>query len=321
MFCVARDAQLGGTMNPASKSVLLDAVNKPIKGAISRLFGKPLRIRLGQRVLTFNKPGDFEFTLNGRVSVSFIKMVELLHRPAGSLRREALFLRLIEHQLLRVLHQCRAEPERIAELLRDIGLKGISTEYRWRAIFEALADGEAEWNEYRRIALIKYLQYLRSRRDALGIVYLHKVGKVLEEDDEIFVEAPATAHHSHTAPVQSANEAEHQPPGFHRLPKGKAIAVNVDSAHGTKLLLARHCFNLEAGEKLTLVDELGRRYPLEPRTNTIGRGLGNDITLGSDYRAVSRRHVTIEPLGNGKVRLTDLSALGTYVPAHMVAAA
>lgn len=177
-------------MRLGTTSILRDAVNKPLKGALARLFGKPLQITMGRRMLTFNKPSDFEFALNGRVSVSLVKTIELLHRSATLLRREAVFVRLIEHQLLRTLQRCRSEPESVAVLLKDIGPRSFSTDYRWRAIFESLADGGSELNEYRRVALIKYLEYLHARRDVLGIIYFHKTGKVLETDEEILVEAP-----------------------------------------------------------------------------------------------------------------------------------
>jgi len=310
-------------MNPASDSALITAVNRPIKGALSRLFNKRLRIAIGERDLSFKHPSDFEFALGGRVSVSLVKLVELLHRSANSLRREGLFVKLMEHQLMRTLERCRREPESIGALLREVGLKSFSTDYHWRTIFEALAAGGPELNEYRRIALVKYLQYLGARRDALNIIYFHKTRKALDEDHEILVEAPATTAASSAqscGPVHFLAAGQHTAT-YERLPRGKSVAIHMHPTGSIDLVLAQHRFNLQGGEQYALVDELGRRHPLAPRKNSIGRGLGNDITLDRAFRSVSRRHVTIEPLADGRVRLIDLSALGTFVPAGCVEAA
>jgi hypothetical protein len=286
----------------------MDAVNRPIKGAISRLFGRPFQLTLGKRVLTFSNPTDFEFALGGRVSVSLVKVVELLHRPASSLRRETVAIRLIEQNLLRVVDHCLLKPDHIGALLHDIGIRGFSTDYRWRAIFESLAEGGAELNAYRHVAVSKYLQYLCARRDALGIVYYHKTGKALE--DEIVVDAPLP---------EASNDVADQtiPPGRRPLPHGKPVVVAMDSTRDLPLFLAEHELILRVADGMLLIDEQGRPHRLSNRQHTIGRALGNDITLDGDTASVSRKHLIIEPLSGNRVRLTDLSARGTFIPMNV----
>lgn len=294
-------------MSTATKSSLMDAVNRPIKGALSRLFGRPFQLTLGKRVLTFNNPADFEFALGGRVSVSLVKVVELLHRPASSLRRETVAIRLIEQNLLRVVDHCLAKPDHIGALLHDIGIRSFSTDYRWRAIFESLAEGGAELNPYRHVAVNKYLQYLCARRDALGIVYYHKTGKALE--DEIVVDV---------ALQQSNNDkdvAEQTiPPGRRPLPHGKHVVITMEAGRDIPLFLTDHELTLRMADGLLLIDEQGQSHRLSNRQHSIGRALGNDITLDGETSSVSRKHVIIEPLSGNRVRLTDLSARGTFIP-------
>ncbi len=167
------------------------AIRKPWKAALARLFGRPLRIVCGERELTFRHPAEFEFSLGGRISVSLVKVVEFLHRSPKSLRREAIFVDLIQRQLTRVIDACREPPGDTGALLKEIGLKSFTTEYRWRSIFESLASGGAEIDDYRYVAMLRYQQYLESRREALGIVFYHKTGKALIADDDELVGEPA----------------------------------------------------------------------------------------------------------------------------------
>jgi len=299
-------------MSTATKSTLLDAVNKPIKGAISRLFGRPFQLTLGKRVLTFNNPADFEFALGGRVSVSLIKVVELLHRPAASLRRETVAIKLIEQKLQQVLQQCRSKPEHIGALLHDVGVRAFSTDYRWRAIFESLAEGGAELNPYRHVAVAKYLQYLCARRDALGIVFYHKTGKALEE--EIVVDAPreeaTTRDEEHTMEPEQLH-------GFRSLPHGKSVVVSLSSRSEFRLYLADQGMSVRLADGVSLIDPQGREHRLAMRQNSVGRAIGNDVIVEGNNAAVSRKHLIIEPLSDNRVRLTDLSAGGTFVPADL----
>jgi len=167
------------------------AIRKPWKAALARLFGRPLRVVCGERELTFRHPTEFEFSLGGRVSVSLVKAVEFLHRSPKSLRREAIFVDLIQHQLTQVIDAFRERPAEAGALLKEIGLKSFTTEYRWRSIFESLASGGAGIDDYRYVALLRYRQYLESRREALGIVFYHKTGKALIADEDELAGAPA----------------------------------------------------------------------------------------------------------------------------------
>ncbi|MGQ0656831.1 MAG: hypothetical protein ACT4NU_01860 [Chromatiales bacterium] len=202
------------------------AVNKPWKGALSRLFSRPFRLISGERVLVFRHPSEFEFALGGRVSVSLVKLVEFLHRSPKSLRREAIFVSLIQHQLTRVLGACRERPDKTGALLKAIGMKSFTTEYRWRTIFEALASGGQELNEYRQVALVRYLQYLESRCDALGIVYFHKTGKALiEQEQEISARAANAASFEPATDAKVSAIAEDKPPAATAYDKTPSTAL------------------------------------------------------------------------------------------------
>lgn len=199
----------------------------------------------------------------------------------------------------------------MAESLRDMGLRSFSTDYRWRAIFEALAAGGPELNEYRRVAVVKYLQYLGARRDALGIIHFHKTGKAM--DEEIVIDAALSGETAGDGSSPPEN-AEADLNGFQRLPRGRPVVVTVEPGQELTLALADHQARLVAAEQLVLIDAEGKQHALDARRQMVGRGLGNDITLEGESRSVSRRHLVIEPLEDHRVRLTDVSAQGTYIP-------
>jgi hypothetical protein len=158
---------------------------------------------------------------------------------------------------------------------------------------------------------VKYLQYLGARRDALGIIHFHKTGKAMDEEIVIDAELNGETAGDGTAPPQNA-EAELN--GFQRLPRGRPVVVIVEPGQELTLALADHQARLVAAEQLVLIDAEGKQHALDARRQMVGRGLGNDITLEGESRSVSRRHLVIEPLEDHRVRLTDVSAQGTYIP-------
>ena len=56
------------------------------------------------------------------------------------------------------------------------------------------------------------------------------------------------------------------------------------------------------------------RHVLATGQNTVGRGSENDITLGTEFRDVSRRHLIAEPIDDHIILLTDISSHGTFAP-------
>ena len=85
-----------------------------------------------------------------------------------------------------------------------------------------------------------------------------------------------------------------------------------------ELVLSRHRFRLMGGKTFRLQDGSGSAYELHPGKNFVGRQAGNDVVVEAEYRAVSRRHLIVEPIGENTALLTDLSSHGTFVPPQCV---
>ena len=96
-----------------------------------------------------------------------------------------------------------------------------------------------------------------------------------------------------------------------------AGCMNLGQAGEMALQISRqHDFRLVGGTPMRLLDPTGAAYVLAEGRNVIGRHAGNEVVVDAEYRSISRRHLVIEPLGANMALLTDLSAHGTFVPAH-----
>ncbi|RKZ38071.1 MAG: hypothetical protein DRQ37_00255, partial [Gammaproteobacteria bacterium] len=103
---------------------------------------------------------------------------------------------------------------------------------------------------------------------------------------------------------------------MNRLPRGETVAVRFSEGAEMDMMIARHRFKLVQREALYLVDDAGRELALRQGRNLVGRHMGNDAVIDGSYRGASRKHLIIEPLGNGIARLTDLSSHGTFAPSR-----
>ncbi|MFT4564918.1 MAG: pSer/pThr/pTyr-binding forkhead associated (FHA) protein, partial [Gammaproteobacteria bacterium] len=66
--------------------------------------------------------------------------------------------------------------------------------------------------------------------------------------------------------------------------------------------------------QLLIIDDQNREYPLQEGKNIIGRDSVCNVVIDNIYRDVSRIHLIIEQVDDGRIRFTDLSSHGTFVP-------
>lgn len=284
---------------------------------LAKMLGrKPvLSLRLGRTVLSFRGLADFDFALSGRTSLPLDKFAELMTRSADELKTEALSIKAVEQRLTETLERYLQRIGGARSMLKELAPKLFSKDHHWREIIEALKNEERIDDEYRRIALTKYLQYLSARQETLNTLYWLKT--LSHPKDELVDTAnPITRtmlRETVIFDVSHLESSRRMLNALERLPRGEPVVLKVPPGKTAELILVKHRFQLSGGERWCLIDEGGNELPLQDGRNTIGRDSTNSVVLDNSYRVVSRRHLIIEPLSPWKVRVTDLSSHGTFV--------
>jgi hypothetical protein len=294
----------------------------------SRFFKKPLSIKIDDRTLQFDSKIDFEFALASRTEVPSAKISELVRFTAQQLLDEGSSVRQVERHFVETLSRSLQEPGSIGYLLREMDMKMFSQDHEWRAIMQGLAQQQRQFDDYKQLALVKYMQYLASRQDVLKGIYTHKVSggqsQELETDsmqEPQFRQTLIFDVSESPLPSPPANNASPAAPGVAppqlvRLPRGESVTVDISASNSDQIVLSRHPFTLRLGESPALIDDRGDEQPLRPGRNVLGRHPDSDVMIDATHRDVSRTHAIIELLENGVLRITDLSSHGTFVAAE-----
>ncbi|MGE0385770.1 MAG: FHA domain-containing protein [Gammaproteobacteria bacterium] len=278
---------------------------------------------MGEATYEFASPRDFEFACAGRTTVPVAKFREMLAASPADLDAEAESIRNIEGQLMRLVEESIGRADHTGSLLRNVGLQLFSKDHGWRGIMTALASLGAEHDEYKKIAVARYLQYLAARLDAARTVARMKSAPapsgMPEQEDHA---GPTAAFDSKETIIFDAS-AMAAPPGagnaFERLPRGEPHAVTIGRGTAVEMQLAGDSFRILNDGALKLADDLGHVYPLAPGRHSLGRHASNDIAVDNAHRSISRRHLLLEVCDRDTVILTDLSAHGTLIAPSSVA--
>ena len=297
---------------------------------LNRLFKKPLLIKLENRVLKFDSRNDFEFALSSRTEVPAAKISELVRFNARQLLEEAKTVRQVERNFVETLSQSLQEPGSIGYLLREIDSKMFSQDHDWRAIMQDLAQQAPQFDDYKQLALVKYMQYLASRQDVLKGIYSHKVSS--EQNPEVETDPMQDPRFKQTlifdiskmpasaSAMQDASGSIRQvvSSDLVQLPRGETIMLDLSGTRADKIQISRHLFSLRSGDPPMLIDDNGREHELHKGRNVLGRHPESDIMIDSEHRDVSRTHAVIELLDDGTLQITDLSSHGTFVAAEAI---
>lgn len=302
-------------------------------GAVRRQFRarserrKPaLSLELDDKVVNFNGLAEFEFALSSRTEFPVRKVAHLVERPAEELEHVATQIRQVEKRFAEVLTQSLQRPGTIGALLREIEVKLFSQDHDWREIVQALNRRGPEFDDYRKIALVKYMQYLGSRQDVLRSIYMEKVSGTAPADapPEINkVSAPRVASADDTQVVSMRDTAifdlgalaPEDESAFVALPRGESVRIRANPGEPLEIKLSGCRCKLLAGRHCYLIDDVGNRHVLQVGPNLVGRHATCDVVLEDQHRSVSRKHLVVEPIGESDILLTDISSHGTFVPA------
>jgi hypothetical protein len=306
---------------------------------LNRLFSRPLTIELGGQRVSFNSLAEFEFSLAGRTDVPARQFLELMLLPVDDLLRESHSLRTMEQQLVELLSTAMRTPGMIGHALRSMDIDSFSADHGWRDILGALRERDQEYEELQQVALAKYMQYLAARQEVIKHVCASKqegtkhsfglepvvdlrtddLAKVVSQPEPETPPAEAAIREAVMLHSQgNSSPATSRKSAFARLPKGEVVVIDMERGQVIELMLSRHGFRIVATDELTLIDETGTSHVLQNGRNIIGRDTICNIVVSPTLRDISRLHLIIERLSPDSLRLTDLSAHGTYLPAELL---
>ncbi|MGR9091725.1 MAG: hypothetical protein ACU85U_14220, partial [Gammaproteobacteria bacterium] len=138
---------------------------------LNKLFAKELRLEVAGQEISFSTLAEVEFALSGRTDVPAKKIAEMVGLTPQELRQEAKAIKNVEQQFVEVLSKSIEEPGSIAEYLRGMDVHVFSQDHHWRDIMRSINDKDKSYDDLRGIALVKYMQYLRSRQDVIKQTY------------------------------------------------------------------------------------------------------------------------------------------------------
>lgn len=266
----------------------------------------------------FQSPREFEFALAGRTSLPTRKIAALSRLSDDGLLRETEAVRAVEQRFEDALSGALDDITTVGPVLRTMESSLISQDNSWRSIIEALNDVENVPETYKKIALVKYTQYLASRQEAVKILYANRHQRGADDIDtgnESGVYRPtARLRETMLIDLNAIPEMERHEASFSRLPKGETVEVNLEEHRTIDLLLAKHQCQILLRDKLLFVDETGHNSELRTGRNVVGRDASSDVVIDASLRDVSRKHLIVESDGVRQIKLTDISSHGTSLP-------
>lgn len=291
---------------------------------LDKLFSKALALTINGEEITFSTLNEFEFALGGRTNVPATKLADLIMLAPSDLKREAKSIKSVEKRFVDILSRSIEQPGEIGKLVREIDIQVFSNDYEWRAIFKALNQQDEEYDELRRVAVVKYMQYLRSRQDVIKQTYKVKMresgakrddtgeGSTALEDTKDFLKETSIFDSISIEPPADSTESP-----YWRLPKGEAVRVRPRPGAEFEFRLSKHVFTFRYAKPMVIIDQSGVQHELTDGKNIIGRDAVCNVVLGNGLRDVSRMHMIIEPHDDDSLRVTDLSSHGTFLPSSL----
>lgn len=272
-----------------------------------------LSLRIQEQVLEFPSPLQFEFALSGRTSLPAEKLAALVVAEDEVLLKEAEAIRRIEQRFEGVLSGVLEDTTSVGGFMQSMDLAVVSNDHDWRSIISALKSKGAGCEEYKKCALVKYMQYLNSRQETIRSIYglRQRLGAKRTEK-------AAARHENHlreTVIFEAISFTRPADNELTRMPKGESVDIELEPDRPIAIQLAKHAFTLVAfADGIRLSGKGAETGVLRPGRNVIGRDAASDVVVDSELRDISRRHLIVETDGRTQVRLTDISSHGTSIP-------
>ena len=284
---------------------------------LNKLFSKPLEIRVGDQILKFSSVADFEFCMTGRTSVPSKKIIEMVKFSTDQLKKEARTIKDIEKRFVEILSKSIEDTDSINRAMRELDPLIFSQDHSWRQIISGLNEGDEDLNPFRRLALVKYMQYLSSRQEIIKYLYSEKRKMMPEhgDNDGVRDEFKDTIILDNTLVEDAHGEDGND---IERMPKGEVITVTLKPGEEIEIHLSKHKCKIADKKGIQFTDQAGRTYKLGRGRNVVGRDTASNIIMEPKLRDISRLHLVIENFGDNTLQLTDLSSHGTYIPTRFI---
>lgn len=292
---------------------------------LNKFFSKPLELQVGEHSLKFSSVADFEFAVAGRISVPSKKITELVKFSPDQLQKEARTIKEIEKKFVGILSKSIEDTNSINRAIRELDPLIFSQDHSWRDIISALNEGEDEFNSFRRVALVKYMQYLSSRQEIIKYLYSEKkrmmnepvtdaLKEVTSSHEDEFRETLMLENTIFEPVASSERNSSNADADFQRMPKGEAVTITLSPDAEMNVMLSKHKCSLRAKDGIQFTDHTGKSYTLAKGRNIIGRDTISTVILDPSLRDISRLHLVIENIDNSSLQLTDLSSHGSFIP-------
>ena len=240
------------------------------------------------------------------------------------LQKEARTIKEIEKKFVAILSKSIEDTNSINRAIRELDPLIFSQDHGWRGIISSLNVGEEEFNPFRRIALVKYMQYLSARQEIIKYLYSEKkkmlnepvIDAVNENDTGEHDEFKETLMLENTIfePISSSQkDNSNGASDFERMPKGEAVTVTLAPGKEMTVMLSKHKCSLLAKDGIQFIDHTGKSYTLGKGRNIIGRDTISTVILDPSLRDISRLHLVVENIDDSSLQLTDLSSHGSFV--------
>ena len=237
------------------------------------------------------------------------------------LQTEAHTIKDIEKRFVAIMSRSIEVPSSISLSLKELDTSIFSQDHAWRNIIAALNDGGDEFDPFRRVALVKYMQYLSSRQDIIKYLYSEKKKLTAEKQDDSGDQHEGepfkdTLIFENTLFDPNSNSPKGSE--FERMPKGESVITTLKPKERISIMRSKHKCEIKTNGQIYFIDQAGRKHVLDLGRNVIGRDTSGTIVIDPGLRDVSRLHLVIENLGDNSLQLTDLSSHGTYIPSALL---
>ena len=286
---------------------------------LNKFFTKPLELQIGEQTYKFCSVADFEFCVGGRTAVPSKKITEMVKFSTDQLKKEARTIKDIEKRFVSILSKSIEDTESINRAIRELDPLIFSQDHGWRNIISSLNAGGDEFNAFRRIALVKYMQYLSARQEIIKYLYSEKK-KLLKEPD---TEEVGSSTFKDTLILENTifepQAGQQKGSEYERMPKGEPVTITLSGNKEIDLVLSKHqCKLVCTNNKTEFVDQKGRTFEIHKGRNVVGRDTVSTIMMEPSLRDISRLHLVIEKFDDNTIQLTDLSSHGTFIPARFL---
>lgn len=263
---------------------------------LPRVQSQKLKVWVDDREIVIDTPEMLSFACAGRTAVPLERINVFLESRLDALEEETRSIKKMEQEMIAVMSRVAGSELDIGNELRKIPANRFTKDHGWRSIFKALNNVESggkNIDDMRRVAAVKYIQYLSNRQEIIKQLLVAKKRRSDTIEDR---------------------SAAARALGFQRLPKGESVLIGIEEGQHVELLLSKHKCKIVAGLRgLEFINETGISTSLGPERTAIGRDKANDIVIDPAQRDVSRIHLIVEKMGGHKLQLTDLSSHGTYI--------